>query len=256
MCTFYRPLLLAEQYTTHVPSGRCRQRVAHTTLLITRSFEDLDEHDLVRILPSSGVTFLLTAATNHLMEFKLMRKGAPQQRHLRRFQDCLSYMKTLKNIHVYAKYTELFLRHVALQVGLNKHSAPAGDTNDDKLVEREGLGRWATAHTPDLLVSQLGRPRRAVGAEGGRFVDVREDDDVGVSPHSNRHSSASLLPQDGAQDYMQSTIATNSGPAGYVLDDSPLCDVDELIASSGFLSNTLWEYGWVNQVTNIWPEEP
>lgn len=256
MCTFYRPLLLAEQFSTHVPSGRCKQRVAHSTMLITRSFEDLDEHDLVRFLPSSGVTFLLTAATNHLMEFKLMRQGAPQHRHLRRFQDCLSYMKTLKGTHVYAKYAELFLRHVALQVGLNKHSVPAGDTNDDKLVEREGLGPWATAHTPDLLVPQLGIPHQTAAAEGALSADVGEDGDIAVSPHSNRRSSASILAQDGAQDYMQSTIVANSGAAGYVFDGSPSCDVDELIAGSGFLSNTLWEYGWVNQVTNIWPEQP
>ncbi len=257
MCTFYRPLLLAEQYSTDTPSGRCKQRMAHSTMLITRSFEDLEEHDLVRFLPSSGVTFLLTAATNHLMEFKLMRQGAPQQRHIRRFQDCLSYMKVLKGVHVYAKYADLFLRHVALQVGLNKYSVPAGDTNDDKLVEREGLGPWATAHTPDLLVPpQLGMPRQTVAAEAGIPVDVRAAGDIAPSPHSTRQSSGPLLPQDGSQDYMQSTIATSSGAAGYVLDDSPSCDVDELIAGSGFLSNTLWEYGWINQVTNIWPEEP
>ncbi|KAJ4147034.1 hypothetical protein LMH87_001587 [Akanthomyces muscarius] len=257
MCTFYRPLLLAEQYSTDTPSGQCKQRMAHSTMLITRSFEDLEEHDLVRFLPSSGVTFLLTAATNHLMEFKLMRQGAPQQRHIRRFQDCLSYMKVLKGVHVYAKYADLFLRHVALQVGLNKYSVPAGDTNDDKLVEREGLGPWATAHTPDLLVPpQLGMPRQTVAAEAGIPVDVRAAGDIAPSPHSTRQSSGPLLPQDGSQDYMQPTIATSSGAAGYVLDDSPSCDVDELIAGSGFLSNTLWEYGWINQVTNIWPEEP
>ncbi|OAR00874.1 hypothetical protein LLEC1_02740 [Akanthomyces lecanii] len=255
MCTFYRPLLLAEQYSTDVPSGRCKQRMAHSTMLITRSFEDLEEHDLVRFLPSSGVTFLLTAATNHLMEFKLM--GASQQRHLRRFQDCLSYMKVLKTVHVYAKYADLFLRHVALQVGLNKFSVPAGDINDDKLVEREGLGPWATAHTPDLLVSQLSIPRQAVAAEvSSMAVDVREADDNSASPHS-RYLPGSLLPPDGSQDYVRSTMPTNTGAAaGYVLDDSPTCDVDDLIDGSGFLSNTLWEYGWINQVTNIWPEEP
>ena len=186
-----------------------------------------------------------------------MRQGAPQQRHIRRFQDCLSYMKVLKGVHVYAKYADLFLRHVALQVGLNKYSVPTGDTTDDKLVEREGLGPWATAHTPDLLVPpQLSMPRQTVAAKAGIPVDVRENGDIAPSPHSNRRSSGPLLPQDGSQDYMQSTIATSSGATGYVLNDSPSCDVDELIAGSGFLSNTLWEYGWINQVTNIWPEEP
>lgn len=258
-CTFYRPMLLAGQCSNdndidHANARLAKQKMAHHTMLITRSFEDLEDQGLLQFLPSTCVTFLLTAAVNHLVEHKAAGQSTLQRRHLRRFQDCLAYMKVLKGVHVYAKYADILLRRAALHAGVAKYSAVVGGMGGDKSEERDDLGPWGTAHSPGPLISGYDRARQK---ETNDFGSSRGDCAAATIIHSHLPVADPLLAQNVPAAYGMAATATvpDCGAPGHFLDGNPICDIGSLSDGSDFLGNTLWEHGWINQMADVWPED-
>ncbi|OAQ60655.2 C6 transcription factor (Ctf1B) [Pochonia chlamydosporia 170] len=263
LCAFYRPQILA------APSPTARdtttQRMSYSTMMITRHFEDLQSYGLIQYLPSSAVTFLLTAAVNHLVEYKTVDEEDSQERHLRRFRDCLGYLKTLQTVHVYAKYGGIFLISSARQEGITVPTEPPDPepTQTSNVpfnpTDREGLGPWAVAHTPDVLMHapntdpatkknkrSLRSESNSISADGFSFPDIRSDAD--------QISSNNQLLDDTTYHRIEDMNYHGWIP-GVAQSGAELPDADTVSNSSGFLNCTLWEHGWIDQIAENWLEQ-
>lgn len=143
-CTLYHPQMLSfSSQSASDDLSLVKRRIRHSAALITRHFEDLQNFELIRFLPSASVTILLTAAVNHLVEHKTS-SGEHGERYLRHFWDCVCYLKSLRGIHVYAESASLFLHSVARQAGVRTMGTFSKDKDD--------LGVWAAVHTPGRLL--------------------------------------------------------------------------------------------------------
>ncbi|KAK2594743.1 hypothetical protein QQS21_007541 [Conoideocrella luteorostrata] len=262
MCTYYRPQSLAAGGGA-TSRDITAQRVSHATMMITRQFEDLESYGLLRFLPSSAVTFLLTAAVNHLVEYKTIDEEDSRQRHLRRFRDCLCYIKTLQLVHVYAKYGGLFLTSSARQEGIAiapdalTTFAPTANVPANP-TDKEGLGPWAVAHTPDVLLKgPHHRPART------RSMDTHST--IRTPPTYSTAVTANELP---VQDMMSHQVSRSNAFNGSEFDvrdmtlqgwipttgsgDIESVDLGTLSPSSSFLNSTIWEHGWIDQIAENW----
>lgn len=234
LCAFYRPQLLT---STSPTSGRdfTKERMRYAALMITRHLEDVQMCGLLRFLPSASVTFLLTAAVNHLVEYRIAVAEENRQRHLRRFRDCLGYLNPIQSVHIYARYAEMFLNKAAYQAGItaelfSNSSATAKSTSP----EVNDLGTWAVAHTPDQL---LDRPNMSL-----RTRLLHDGNPLAQSAMVESGSYSSHLttePYDGA------TIGLD--PQAY------LSSLDYANMES-ILNGTVMEYGWVDEIAERWPE--
>ncbi|KAJ6443606.1 C6 transcription factor [Purpureocillium lavendulum] len=242
MCTVYRPRLLSSDDSASY--DMTKQKMNYATLMITRQLECLQTHGLLRFMPSSCVTFLLTAAVNHLVEYKSSKGGDRTPQHLRRFRDCCWYLESLQAVHIYAKYAAIFLDGIAGQAGISPSHGPtvsrSSETGGHKHQDREpsdteGLGPWAVAHTPDQLRHQPSAETSSTptsrmtlpSADGAAMAMALQD--------GGTLARSGYL--DGASSYHADTLA----PSGQV-------EMQE------FLSRTLWEHGWLDEVAEKWPE--
>jgi hypothetical protein len=259
LCAFYRPQILA---ASPAVAHETTQRMRHATMMLTRHFEDLQSYDLIRFLPSSAVTFLLTAAVNHLVEYKTVEEDDARERHLRRFRDCLCFLKTLQTVHVYAKYGGIFLTSSARQQGIAVPQDAASVTETDNVptspTDREGLGPWAVAHTPDVLIrdSEHIPPRR-------HARDVQDTWDDSSSEGVHKHAAAGE--RGGHQQAANENLLNQfSSPEDMEFQSWPGVDQDteacigvaNITTSPGFLQGTLWEHGWIDQIAENWVQVP
>lgn len=154
--TLYRPVMTNSAQSLVASSEIIRRRLRQSAASITRQCEDLQNQDLIWMLPSIGVTTLLTAAVNHLEESTTLY-GSQGEQSLRRFWDCLAYLRTLQEVHVYAKFAAIFISSLAHQTGV----FPLSDYAEHELHR---LGPWARAHMP----GRLSTPPHAEGV--GRLI--------------------------------------------------------------------------------------
>lgn len=258
MCAFYRPQILA------APSPAARdsttRRMSYATMRITRHFEDLQSYGLIQFLPSSAVTFLLTAAVNHLVEYKTVDEEETRQMHLRRFRDCLCYLKTLQLVHVYAKYGGIFLTSSARQEGITIPPDPSAALQTANVpanpTDREGLGPWAVAHTPDVLMGSTAKQLSKLNLcnlrnEQGHSTtrSLRSTQNIEGMAEAPPVADSNLF--DGNA-YQVGDMNFQGWMPGAGQCDRDMVDVETLSSSSGFLNSTIWEHGWIDQIAENW----
>lgn len=243
MCTFYRPQLLAPAPSSFCSHEWTKQKSNYATLTIARRFEDLQTYGLLRFLPSSSVTFLLTAAVNHLVEYKTVKDEDCKSQQLRRFRDCLCYLKPLQGVHIYAKYAGIFLHSAGSQAGIDMWSESANRKSSSALnsaqisVDSDTLGPWAVAHTPDEL---LIRPQ----------ANIRSIRRRSATPSTAIGSTASRRPDASEMD-TTSPLGSNSFTSPGQRNDIPMF---QYVDADALLSSTIWEHGWLDEVVEKWPE--
>jgi hypothetical protein len=239
MCAFYRPQILAV-VSPVVGRDLTKQAMSYAALMITRHLEDIQLCGLLRFLPSASVTFLLTAAVNHLVDYKTSFTEECKQRHLHRFRDCRCYLRPIQSVHIYAKYAGIFLDNAAHQAGITAESSstppiPARCRSGDE----EGLGTWAVAHTPDQLLDQ---PRQDLHPRN-----------LGDGPASiGLLSAMTEVPGHPSQAAMD--VYSNGANIGF--------DPQNYLASLEYaeveciLTSTIMEHGWIDEIAERWPDYP
>ena len=236
LCAFYRPQLLT---STSPASGRdfTKERMRYAALMITRHLEDVQMCGLLRFLPSAGVTFLLTAAVNHLVEYKTSQTEESKQRHLHRFRDCLGYLNPIQSVHVYARYAEIFLNSAAYQAGITAELFSSSATTDKSTSPENGdLGMWAVAHTPAQLLDQP-------------TVELRANTlhDASSSTHP-----LFVISEQGAY---PSRVASDRYEGGSIdLDPQTYLSSLDYADMESMMNSTIMEHGWVDEITERWPE--
>lgn len=141
--------------------SRCKVRDAAAE--ITRLADDLIEFDLVRFLPTTGVTVILPAVIIHLLD---IRSSNPLTRELslEGFALCMQVLQTLRQTYSAADYATHFLEAAIKKAGipieyLRRHSSrrrqrhlqqqqsQGGDATQLSLSPRDGVGAIAIPTT-------------------------------------------------------------------------------------------------------------
>ena len=114
-----------------------RRNVRRAASAITSIAQQLDQADLVKYLPTTGVTVLLPAIIIHLLDIKAPEEET-RRASLRGFCQCMAVMGKLRDLYAAADYSTAFLEAAIRKAGI--HIAPA------------------TAQTPgiDVTTSSLG----------------------------------------------------------------------------------------------------
>lgn len=100
-----------------------RLKVRRAATAITSMAQSLDSHDLVRYLPTTGVTVLLPAIIIHLLDIKSsddeMRRSS-----LKGFCQCMAVIGKLRDIYAAADYSTAFLEAAIRKAGIQIAAPP------------------------------------------------------------------------------------------------------------------------------------
>ncbi|OBT89047.1 hypothetical protein VE02_02160 [Pseudogymnoascus sp. 03VT05] len=128
--TLYCPLMTSPSQPVPVGIEIVRRRLRHSAASINRHAEDLQNQDLLSMLPSSSVTTLSIAAVNHLVE-STISPGDQREHSLRRLWDCLAYLRSLGESHACARFAVVFLKLLTRQAGVLPPSTSANFQLED-----------------------------------------------------------------------------------------------------------------------------
>lgn len=98
-----------------------RRNVRRSASAITSIAQRLDSSDLVRYLPTTGVTVLLPAIIIHLLDIKAPEEET-RRSSLRGFCQCMAVMGKLRDLYAAADYSVAFLEAAIRKAGI--HVAP------------------------------------------------------------------------------------------------------------------------------------
>ncbi len=167
-----------------------RKRVREAATEITEVAQDLYDQDLIRFLPTTGVTVLLPAVIIHLLDIK-SSDAAVRNASLRRFYQCMQVLQRLREMYASADFAFSFLEAAIRKANIEMPSSETsnGQSNHAKASQR-GM------HIPgDSLSSHktLTPPPELYESTPG-FPDVRlGTSDVGMfSAPTPPHSSGSI----------------------------------------------------------------
>jgi hypothetical protein len=104
---------------------RSRRNVRRAATEITSLAQTLDQADLVKYLPTTGVTVLLPAIIIHLLDIKAPEE-ATRRASLRGFCQCMQVMGKLRDLYAAADYSTAFLEAAIRKAGIHIAPFPAG----------------------------------------------------------------------------------------------------------------------------------
>ena len=102
-----------------------RRNVRRAASAITSIAQKLDSVDLVKYLPTTGVTVLLPAIIIHLLDIKAPEEET-RRSSLRGFCQCMAVMGKLRDLYAAADYSTAFLEAAIRKAGI--HIAPTAQT--------------------------------------------------------------------------------------------------------------------------------
>jgi hypothetical protein len=94
-----------------------RKKVRHAAAEITRTAQDLHQLNLVRYLPTTGVTVLLPAVIIHLLDIKSSNEET-RRVSLEGFCHCMQVMQKLRESYASADYATQFLEAAIRKVDI------------------------------------------------------------------------------------------------------------------------------------------
>ncbi|KAF2145775.1 uncharacterized protein K452DRAFT_265099 [Aplosporella prunicola CBS 121167] len=100
-----------------------RRNVRRAATAITGIAQKLDTLDLVRYLPTTGVTVLLPAIIIHLLDIKAPDEST-RRTSLRGFCQCMQVMGKLRDLYAAADYSTAFLEAAIRKAGINIAPVP------------------------------------------------------------------------------------------------------------------------------------
>jgi len=104
---------------------RSRRNVRRAATEITSLAQTLDQADLVKYLPTTGVTVLLPAIIIHLLDIKAPEE-ATRRASLRGFCQCMQVMGKLRDLYAAADYSTAFLEAAIRKAGIHIAPFPTG----------------------------------------------------------------------------------------------------------------------------------
>jgi len=108
-----------------------RKAVRRASTAITNIAQSLDSADLVRFLPTTGVTVLLPAIIIHLLDIKAPDE-ATRRHSLRGFCQCMQVMGKLRDLYAAADYSTAFLEAAIRKAGIQIPPFPSAAPSERK----------------------------------------------------------------------------------------------------------------------------
>ena len=102
-----------------------RRNVRRAATAITSLAQSLDNADLVKFLPTTGVTVLLPAIIIHLLDIKAPEESTRRD-SLRGFCQCMQVMGKLRDLYAAADYSTAFLEAAIRKAGIHIAPFPTG----------------------------------------------------------------------------------------------------------------------------------
>jgi hypothetical protein len=102
-----------------------RRNVRRAATAITSLAQALDDADLVKYLPTTGVTVLLPAIIIHLLDIKAPEEDTRRD-SLRGFCQCMQVMGKLRDLYAAADYSTAFLEAAIRKAGIHIAPFPTG----------------------------------------------------------------------------------------------------------------------------------
>ncbi|KAF2182235.1 hypothetical protein K469DRAFT_691463 [Zopfia rhizophila CBS 207.26] len=150
-----------------------RRNVRRAASAITSIAQRLDSLDLVRYLPTTGVTVLLPAIIIHLLDIKAPEEET-RRSSLRGFCQCMQVMGKLRDLYAAADYSTAFLEAAIRKAGI--HIAPvAGMQNSSPMAKP----------SPVTTVEDL--------VDAGRRLDMANMSAAAAATQQLQHASARTL---------------------------------------------------------------
>jgi hypothetical protein len=127
-----------------------RRNVRLAATAITSIAAKLDQQDLVKYLPTTGVTVLLPAIIIHLLDIKAPDEET-RRKSLRGFCQCMQVMGKLRDLYAAADYSTAFLEAAIRKAGIN---IPTSSNTSNGLVNplSTNQSRLAPARSVEDLV--------------------------------------------------------------------------------------------------------
>jgi hypothetical protein len=136
-----------------------RAKVRHSAVEITKTARSLYKHNLVRFLPTSGVTVLVPAVIIHLLDIK-SNDPAIQLVSLQRFHQCMQILQQLREIYASADFATSFLEAAIHKAGIQMPTPEATDTHPSPVVHQQAHAMTPPPdHLPLLNASKLSSSR-------------------------------------------------------------------------------------------------
>lgn len=148
------PTVWPNRQSTNVESQEAsRKKVRQAASEITRLAEELIEYNLVRYLPTAGVTVILPAVIIHLLDMK-SANSVSREMSLEGFGICMEVLQGLRQLYNAADYATHFLeaaiRKAGMQVtGLRKHA-------------KKRLARYRAGRTNQTATTDTSMPPAAI----------------------------------------------------------------------------------------------
>ncbi|KAF2866709.1 fungal-specific transcription factor domain-containing protein [Massariosphaeria phaeospora] len=111
-----------------------RRNVRRSASAITSIAQRLDSMDLVKYLPTTGVTVLLPAIIIHLLDIKAPEEET-RRSSLRGFCQCMAVMGKLRDLYAAADYSTAFLEAAIRKAGINIVPMPSQTDNYMPMVK-------------------------------------------------------------------------------------------------------------------------
>lgn len=105
-----------------------RAKVRKAAVEITDVAQDLYRRELVRYLPTTGITVLLPAVIIHLLDIKC-NNATVRQASLSRFYQCMQILQQLREIYFSADFASQFLEAAIRKADINLSSSPQDQQN-------------------------------------------------------------------------------------------------------------------------------
>ncbi|KAF1816799.1 hypothetical protein P152DRAFT_453426 [Eremomyces bilateralis CBS 781.70] len=126
---------------------RSRTSVRRAATAITAIAQQLDKQNLVRFLPTTGVTVLLPAIIIHLLDIKCPNEET-RKASLRGFCQCMHVMGKLRELYAAADYSTAFLEAAIRKAGIQ--IGPANAVSSPQIT-KHGKQRSKPATVADLV---------------------------------------------------------------------------------------------------------
>jgi hypothetical protein len=128
-----------------------RRNVRRAASAITSIAQRLDSLDLVKYLPTAGVTVLLPAIIVHLLDIKAPEEET-RRTSLRGFCQCMTVMGKLRDLYAAADFSMAFLEAAIRKAGIHIAPAPtAGQTSSNTGASPNPMKTSPLASVEDLV---------------------------------------------------------------------------------------------------------
>ncbi|KAF2832963.1 hypothetical protein CC86DRAFT_310511 [Ophiobolus disseminans] len=181
-----------------------RRNVRRSASAITSIAQRLDAGDLVRYLPTTGVTVLLPAIIIHLLDIKAPEEET-RRSSLRGFCQCMAVMGKLRDLYAAADYSVAFLEAAIRKAGI--HVAPMA-------IQASPMPKPSPVTTVEDLV------------DAGRRLDLVN---AATSASLNMHRSTLTPPPDNGTTNM---LALEKQPDDNVTDEEVARRLETFLAST------------------------